>query len=120
MIDEATLAGTLALDELVSAAGQAGSKVLLLGDGAQIGSVEAGGAFSLLVRDRGDLVAELTDVRRFRSEWENAASLELRRGDRSAIDAYEAHDRITGGDRESCSTPSTRPGRPTLTPASRA
>ena len=60
MIDEATLAGTFALDELVSAARQAGSKVLLLGDGAQIGSIEAGGAFSLLVRDRGDLVPELT------------------------------------------------------------
>ncbi len=100
MIDEATLAGTLGLDELVSVAGQAGSKVLLLGDGEQNGSVEAGGAFSLLVRDRGDLVAELTDVRRFRSEWEITASLQLRRGDRSAIDSYQAHDRITGGDRE--------------------
>jgi hypothetical protein len=100
MIDEATLAGTFALDELVSAARQAGSKVLLLGDGAQIGSVEAGGAFSLLVRDRGDLVPELTDVRRFRSDWEKAASVELRRGDKSAIDAYQAHDRITGGERE--------------------
>ena len=100
MIDEATLAGTFALDELVSAARQAGSKVLLLGDGAQIRSVEAGGAFSLLVRDRGDLVPELTDVRRFRSDWEKAASVELRRGDRSAIDAYQAHDRITGGERK--------------------
>ena len=100
MIDEATLAGTFALDELVGAARQAGSKVLLLGDGAQIGSVEAGGAFSLLVRDRGDLVPELTDVRRFRSDWEKAASVDLRRGDRAAIDAYQAHDRITGGQRE--------------------
>ena len=100
MIDEATLAGTFALDELVSAARQAGSKVLLLGDGAQNGSIEAGGAFSLLVRDRGDLVPELTDVRRFRSEWEKAASVKLRRGDKSAIDAYQAHDRITGGERE--------------------
>ena len=100
MIDEATLAGTFALDELVSAARQAGSKVLLLGDGAQNGSVEAGGAFSLLVGDRGDLVPELTDVRRFRSEWEKAASVELRRGDRATIDAYQAHDRIIGGERE--------------------
>ena len=100
MIDEATLAGTFGLDELVSAARQAGSKVLLLGDGAQIGSVEAGGAFSLLVRDRGDLVPELTDVRRFRSDWEKAASVELRRGDKTAIDTYQAHDRITGGERD--------------------
>ena len=64
-------------------------------------SVEAGGAFSLLVKDRGDLVPELTDVRRFSSEWEKAASVELRAGNTSAIDAYEAHDRVTAGDRES-------------------
>ncbi len=43
-----------------------------------MGSVEAGGAFSLLVKDRGDLVAELSEVRRFESEWEKAASIELR------------------------------------------
>jgi conjugative relaxase-like TrwC/TraI family protein len=78
IVDEASLAGTFALDELVGAARQAGSKILLVGDGAQLGSVEAGGAFSLLVKDRGDLVAELTDVRRFTSEWEKAASADVR------------------------------------------
>jgi len=63
--------------------------------------VEAGGAFALIVKDRGDLVAELTDVRRFSSEWEKAASIELRQGNKAAIDDYEAHGRITEGDRES-------------------
>ena len=101
MIDEASLAGTFSLDELVSAATTAGSKVLLLGDHAQMSSVEAGGAFSLLVKDRGDLVPELSDVRRFNFEWEKAASIELRAGSTSAIDAYQAHDRVVGGDRES-------------------
>ena len=101
MIDESSLAGTFTLDEFVSAATTAGSKILLLGDHGQMSSVEAGGAFSLLVKDRGDLVPELTDVRRFNSEWEKAASVELRTGNTSAIDAYEAHDRVTGGDRES-------------------
>jgi len=101
MIDESSLAGTFTLDELVSAATTAGSKILLLGDHGQMSSVEAGGAFSLLVKDRGDLVAELTDVRRFNSEWEKAASVELRAGNTSAIHAYEAHDRVTSGDRES-------------------
>jgi conjugative relaxase-like TrwC/TraI family protein len=100
MIDEGSLAGTFALDELVSAATTAGSKMLLLGDHAQMSSVEAGGAFSLLVKDRGDLVPELTDVRRFNSEWEKAASVELRAGNTSAIYAYEAHDRVISGDRE--------------------
>ncbi len=100
IVDEASLAGTFALDELVGAARQAGSKILLVGDGAQLGSVEAGGAFSLLVKDRGDLVAELTDVRRFTSEWEKAASIELRLGNKAAIEDYEAHGRITEGTRE--------------------
>ncbi|MGO9150085.1 MAG: MobF family relaxase [Acidimicrobiales bacterium] len=100
IVDEASLAGTFALDELVGAARQAGSKILLVGDGAQLGAVEAGGAFSLLVKDRGDLVAELTDVRRFASEWEKAASIELRLGNKTAIDDYEAHGRITEGTRE--------------------
>ena len=101
MIDEASLAGTFSLDELVSAATAAGAKILLLGDHGQMSSVEAGGAFSLLVKDRGDLVPELTDVRRFNSEWEKAASIELRAGSTSAIYAYETHDRVTSGDRES-------------------
>jgi hypothetical protein len=100
IVDEASLAGTLALDKLVGAARQAGSKMLLVGDGAQLGSVEAGGAFSLLVKDRGDLVAELSDVRRFSSEWEKAASIELRQGNKAVIDDYEAHGRITEGSRE--------------------
>src|ERR1019366_8386608 len=98
-VEEASLAGTFALDELVSAARQAGSKILLVGDGAQLGSVEAGGGFSLLVKDRGDLVAELSDVRRFRSEWEKAASIELRLGNKAVIEDYGAHGRIIEGDR---------------------
>jgi hypothetical protein len=100
MIDEASLAGTFALDEIVGAAKAAGSKVLLLGDFAQTGSVEAGGAFSLLVKDRGDLVAELSEVRRFSSVWEKASSIELRLGNSSAIAPYEAHGRIKAGERQ--------------------
>ncbi|MGO9148689.1 MAG: ATP-dependent RecD-like DNA helicase, partial [Acidimicrobiales bacterium] len=100
MIDESSLAGTFSLDEIVGAAKDAGAKILLLGDFAQTGSVEAGGAFSLLVKDRGDLVAELSEVRRFESEWEKAASIELRLGNSSAITAYEANGRIKAGERQ--------------------
>lgn len=100
IVDEASLAGTFALDEIAGAAGDTGAKILLTGDWAQISGVEAGGCFALLVRDRGDLVPELTDVRRFASAWEKAASVELRLGREAAIDAYDAHDRITGGKRE--------------------
>ncbi|MGA8682555.1 MAG: MobF family relaxase [Acidimicrobiales bacterium] len=100
IIDEAGLAGTFALDELVRAAGDAGAKVLLSGDWAQQGSVDAGGAFGLLARDETTSVAELGEVHRFNSEWERTASIELRHGNERALDAYESHDRISGGTRE--------------------
>jgi len=99
IIDEASLAGTFALDELVGAASDAGAKVLLVGDWAQLSAVEAGGAFRLLVADREDLAPELVDVRRFRSDWEKTASVELRLGHEPAIDAYTDHGRVAGGDR---------------------
>ncbi len=99
IVDEASLAGTFALDELVSAAAGAGAKVLVVGDWAQLSAVEAGGAFHLLVADRGDLAPELSDVRRFGSEWERTASVELRMGHESAIDAYDSHGRVSGGER---------------------
>jgi len=100
IVEEASLAGTFALDELVTAAQIAGAKVLLVGDHAQLTAVEAGGMFAALVRDRGDLVTALTDVRRFIHDWEKVASVELRAGSIDAIDDYQAHDRITAGTRD--------------------
>ena len=38
-------------------------------------------------------------MRRFRSEWEKTASVELRLGNENAIDAYESHGRVAGGER---------------------
>ncbi|KJL23476.1 Multifunctional conjugation protein TraI [Microbacterium oxydans] len=99
IIDEASLAGTLSLDRITALADQAGAKVLLVGDSAQLQSVTAGGAFSLLVHDRDD-APELVDVHRFVNEWEKTASLDLRHGRTAAIDIYADHDRITGGDTE--------------------
>jgi len=100
IVDEASLAGTFALDELMSAANDAGTKVLLVGDWGQLSAVDAGGAFGLLARGRGDLAPELTDVRRFAAEWEKTATVELRLGRESIVDTYAAHGRITEGDRE--------------------
>jgi hypothetical protein len=100
IVEEATLAGTFALDELVTAAGDAGAKVLLVGDQAQLSAVDAGGMFAALVRDRNSLAPQLSDVRRFHSAWEKKASVELRAGSEDAIDAYEAHSRIASGNRD--------------------
>jgi conjugative relaxase-like TrwC/TraI family protein len=100
IVDEASLAGTFALDELVRAAETAGAKVVLVGDQAQLSSVDAGGMFATLVRDREGLAPELTDVRRFHHVWEKRASIELRAGSADAIDAYQTHERIAEGDRD--------------------
>jgi conjugative relaxase-like TrwC/TraI family protein len=100
IVDEASLAGTFALDELAATSSEAGAKLLLVGDPYQLSAVEAGGMFRALVADRADVVPELADIRRFRSGWEKAASVELRVGDERAINAYETHGRVTGGDRD--------------------
>jgi conjugative relaxase-like TrwC/TraI family protein len=97
IVDEASLAGTLPLERVATLAAHAGAKVLLVGDPAQLQSVDAGGAFALLVHDRQD-APELVDVHRFVNEWEKAASLGLRRGDPESVDRYLAHGRVREGD----------------------
>ncbi|MDR2566358.1 MAG: relaxase domain-containing protein [Bifidobacteriaceae bacterium] len=97
--DEASLAGTFTLDRITALAAQAGAKVLLVGDYAQLQAVDAGGAFTMLVADRHD-APELTDIHRFRSEWEKPASLGLRHGRANVIDAYLQHGRVTEGDHD--------------------
>jgi conjugative relaxase-like TrwC/TraI family protein len=99
IIDEASLAGTLSLDRVSALAANAGAKVLLVGDHAQLQSVDAGGAFSLLVHHRAD-APELVDVYRFTEDWEKTASLGLRQGDPESVDQYISHDRIREGSTE--------------------
>ncbi|MBX3099560.1 MAG: relaxase domain-containing protein [Salinibacterium sp.] len=99
ILDEASLAGTLTLDEIASHAAEVGAKVLLAGDPAQLDAVEAGGVFGLLVREHGG-AATLEEVRRFRHAWEKDASLRLRLGDASVLEEYEGHGRVVGGDAE--------------------
>jgi hypothetical protein len=72
-------------------------KVLLVGDHAQLQSVTASGAFSLLVHDRDD-APELVDVHRFVNPWEKTASLGLRHGRTEVIDTYMEHGRVIGGE----------------------
>jgi conjugative relaxase-like TrwC/TraI family protein len=99
ILDEASLAGTLSLDRITKLAAEAGAKVLLVGDHAQLQSVDAGGAFSLLVHDRDD-APELADVHRFTNEWEKTASLGLRHGRTEVIDTYTENGRVLEGKTE--------------------
>ncbi|WP_344257402.1 ATP-dependent DNA helicase, partial [Terrabacter carboxydivorans] len=100
IVDEASMSGTFELDSLTAYARTAGAKVLLVGDWAQLSPVAAGGAFKLVVTDRGD-APELLDVRRFRHEWERDASLSLRLGAKGVAGEYVRQGRVRGGDRES-------------------
>ncbi|WP_230978535.1 ATP-dependent DNA helicase [Georgenia yuyongxinii] len=97
IVDEATLASTRTLDCITALAQAAGAKVVLVGDWAQLQSVDAGGAFDLLVHARGDDVPELGEVHRFTHDWEKRASLGLRRGEVDVIGTYAAHDRLPEG-----------------------
>lgn len=99
IIDEASLAGTLTLDRIVAQARAVGAKVLLVGDWAQMSAVEAGGAFSMVVRDR-ESVPELTHVRRFAHHWERRATTRLRAGDTAVIEQYAMHGRLAAGEHD--------------------
>lgn len=100
IVDEASLAGTLALDQITAHAAAVGAKVLLVGDPQQLSAVDAGGAFGLIVRDRSD-APRLFELHRFRNEWEKRASLGLRVGDTDVVDEYIVHDRVHDGAFES-------------------
>ncbi|MBX7162025.1 MAG: AAA family ATPase, partial [Acidimicrobiia bacterium] len=96
IIDEATLAGTHTLDRITGLAAEVGAKVLLVGDWAQLQSVDAGGAFSMLAAARDD-TPELVEILRFDHDWEAAATAALRVGDTDVIGTYLHHDRIRSG-----------------------
>jgi conjugative relaxase-like TrwC/TraI family protein len=98
IVDEASLAGTLDLDLLVTQARAAGAGVLLVGDQHQLSAVQAGGAFGLLARRT--RAAELSGLWRFRHRWEAEATRRLRHGDPTALDTYAAHGRVHDGDHD--------------------
>ncbi len=95
LIDEASMVSTHDLVTLVAQARQAGGKVLLIGDPAQLSAIHIGGAFDLLAERHG--AATLTEIRRFTHSWEADASILLRDRDPAAIDAYAMRGRIHGG-----------------------
>jgi hypothetical protein len=98
VLDEATQISTADLAMLQQAARTAGARIIMVGDTQQLGSPEAGGMFRLLAREVP--AAELTEVRRFTSPWEAAASVRLRVGDLGVVAVYDRHGRIIGADQE--------------------
>ncbi|MER6433768.1 MobF family relaxase [Streptomyces sp900105245] len=100
LVDEAGMAGTLLLDEVLADAAAAGAVVRLLGDPHQLAAVEAGGALRLISRAGGTV--ELDQLHRFRVPGEADASLILRDGNdpRAAFGWYRERGRIVAGHHE--------------------
>lgn len=95
IVDEASMIGTMELATMAREAQRVGAKLVLVGDDAQLGAIDTGGAFRLLVQETN--AAELSEVWRFKNAWERDATLALRAGDLSVIDAYDEHDRLVNG-----------------------
>jgi len=93
IVDEASMVDSMQLAAIQQRADETGAKLLLVGDHHQLGAVGAGGAFTL-AQDSAEHVYELREVRRFRRDWEKAASLRLREGDAAAALEYDAHGRL--------------------------
>jgi ATP-dependent exoDNAse (exonuclease V) alpha subunit len=98
VLDEATQASTADVGLVQQAARAAGARLHPVGDTEQLGSVDAGGIFSLLAAEIPG--ARLDEIRRFRHEWQAEASGRLRRGEVEAVAAYDRRGRIRGGDHE--------------------
>jgi hypothetical protein len=94
VLDEATQASTADFALVQQAARHAGAFLHPVGDTAQLGAVEAGGIFHLLVTGLGG--PELTEILRFRHQWERDASLRLRAGEVAVVDVYDRRGRIRG------------------------
>lgn len=95
IVDEASMTGTLDIATITQQVRDAGGKLLLVGDPAQLDAVDAGGALGLL--DSQGHTRHLTSVWRFKNSWEAQASLQLREGSFDALDAYDQADRFKHG-----------------------
>jgi conjugative relaxase-like TrwC/TraI family protein len=96
VVDESAMADLAALTEIHRYVQAAGAKLLLTGDHRQLAAVGAAGGMQLAAET--GLAYELSDARRFRHEWERAASLRLRDGDEVVLGEYFKHGRIIDGE----------------------
>jgi conjugative relaxase-like TrwC/TraI family protein len=98
IIDEASMTSMSDLAAIVDLAERRGAKVFMIGDHGQLSAVEQGGGFKMLADHLG--FTQLAIPVRFKEPWERTASLQLRTGDKEALEAYSEHGRIVGLDRE--------------------
>lgn len=95
LIDEASMLSTTDLDRVTAHAQRLHARVVLVGDPAQIGAVNApGGMLEHLATRLGPRVIELSELHRFTHDWEAAATLRLRAGDPMVIATYLEQGRV--------------------------
>ena len=95
MVDEAGVIGSRQMERVLSAAQNAGAKVVLVGDPEQLQAIEAGAAFRALAERHG--AAEITEIRRQRDAWQRDATRELATGRTGeALERYAAAGMVTG------------------------
>ncbi|MCH2037266.1 MAG: AAA family ATPase [Rickettsiales bacterium] len=90
IVDEAGMVSAKQLANIIELTKQSGAKLVLVGDPAQLQSVEAGAAFRTLL-ERNDS-ASLTEVRRQQTGWQRQATIALSKGNvAEALQAYGKH-----------------------------
>ena len=93
VMDEAGMADTKRLSKLVERTGENESKLVLVGDSAQLSPIGAGGLFDHITDCAPN--AQLTEVHRAENQWEREAWAQVRDGNATAaLAAYQAHDRL--------------------------
>ena len=95
VVDEAGMVGSRQMERVLSAAREAGAKVVLVGDPEQLQAIEAGAAFRALAERHG--AAEIGTVRRQRESWQRDATRQLATGRTAdALRRYEAAGMVRG------------------------
>ncbi|WP_268750722.1 MobF family relaxase [Aeromicrobium sp. Root495] len=97
LIDEAGMADTLSLDDVIRHAGARGATVRLVGDDQQLAAVGAGGVLRDIDAEHGSI--RLRELMRFQDAGERAATLALREGRHEAIGFYLDNQRVHIGER---------------------
>ena len=97
VVDEAGMVDSRALARLIDHAQEAEAKLVLIGDPAQLGEIEAGGMFAAIAARTEPVV--LDEVIRHRHELERDAAKLIRSGEgREAISVYQGAERVTISD----------------------
>ena len=94
LVDEAGMVGSEDMANLIGHAYQAESKLVLIGDPAQLGAIEAGGLFAAIA-ERSDSIV-LDEVIRHNHELDRQAAKQIREGEgRNALALYRSAERVT-------------------------